>query len=149
MDRTSSLFAPREMWSWRQHLAKNLLIGSALPLLSVGKGLRALQQSKTELQSSQDSSGAQSLGHSAVQILHSTSFQFQYRSHTLCPKDWKGFGVVCPNSWVMGETSHQPGPVQGLWSWSSRLKHPRAWCPRSAKLLTAISSSPFGKSPVK
>lgn len=26
-------------------------------------------------------------------------------THTRCSKDWKGFGVICPNSWEMGELS--------------------------------------------
>ena len=86
MNHASSLFAVTETFSLADSILLNLLISLALPHPSVGKRLRALQQSKIELQSSHGNSGAQSLG----QTLLSENFtqppshgQQRCHSHTL------------------------------------------------------------------
>lgn len=61
MAHTSLMFVPTGRFCPGDVILLKLLISLALPLLSLGKGLQALQRSKTESQSSWGSSGAQSL----------------------------------------------------------------------------------------
>lgn len=99
MDHTSLLFALAETFGPGDSNLLNLFISSALPLLSMDEGLRALQQSKTESQNSRGNSGAQSLGQPLLpENLAQPPSHGQRRCHS---KDRKGFGVTCPNSWEM------------------------------------------------
>ena len=136
----------REIWSWREHLAKSFRqLSSSPPICGSGAPSSAAEQNRIANLSQQLRSSVSRVDPVSENFDPPPSLgQWQ-----CCSKDWKGFGVTYPNSWEMGETGYQPGHVRHLWSWSPRLKHPRARSPCAAKPLAGISLGPFGKFPVK